>query len=83
MAKISEIVDQLNKENSFWVDEENYHKHFEKAYEVKLFNTSEPYMYMGEDFDFVYFKHKVTREYKNLSKKWLANYSLFKQWVDR
>lgn len=69
MSKLSEVVSQINKANSHWFDEDKYQKWFENAFETGLFSKDEPYMYMGEDFDKVYFKHSVTREYKNLNKR--------------
>tara|TARA_R100001015_G_scaffold12160_1_gene5120 strand:+ start:145 stop:318 length:174 start_codon:yes stop_codon:yes gene_type:complete len=42
---------------------------FNKAFEVGLFTKDQPYMYMGEDENIIYFKHKVTRDYLNLIKE--------------
>jgi len=42
---------------------------FNKAFEIGLFKMNEPYMYMGEDENTIYFKHKVNREYLNLIKE--------------
>ena len=44
-------------------------KAFNKAFKVGLFKMNEPYMYMGEDENTIYFKHKVTRQYLNLIKE--------------
>lgn len=49
-------------------DEDNYKNHFEKAWEIGLFTEQEPYMYMCEDKDKVYFKHAITRQYAELIK---------------
>ena len=41
----------------------------EKAFKEKLFKEDEPYMFMGEDENYIYFKHGITRQYKNLIKE--------------
>jgi hypothetical protein len=53
----------------YYFDEENYIDHFKQAFNTGLFEESEPYMYMGEDKDKVYFKHGLTRQYKYLIKE--------------
>jgi hypothetical protein len=49
--------------------EKNYMNHFRQAFKTGLFKENEPYMYMGEDKDKVYFKHGLTRQYKYLIKE--------------
>ena len=49
-------------------DKENYQNHFKKAWKTGLFTEEEPYMYMCEDKDKIYFKHGITRQYKHLIK---------------
>jgi len=51
-----------------YFDKENYIKWFELAYKTNLFKQEDPYMYMCEDSDTVYFKHGITRQYLNLNK---------------
>ena len=55
--------------NLKYVNKKTIDKAFNKAFEVGLFKMNEPYMYMGEDKNTIYFKHKVTREYLNLIKE--------------
>lgn len=50
-------------------DKKNYRNHFRKAWKIGLFTEQEPYMYMCEDKDKVYFKHGITRQYKHLLKR--------------
>lgn len=42
---------------------------FKKAFKEKLFKEDEPYMFMGQDENYIYFKHGITRQYKNLIKE--------------
>ena len=50
-------------------DENKFQYWFEQAFKTNLFSKDEPYMYMGEDKDKVYFKHGITRQYKHLEKE--------------
>ena len=69
------MVIQANKEgnkmnyNEKYVNNKTIDKAFNKAFKVGLFKMNEPYMYMGEDENTIYFKHKVTRQYLNLIKE--------------
>ena len=53
----------------YYFDEKNYMNHFKQAFNTGLFKEGEPYMYMGEYKEKVYFKHGLTRQYKHLIKE--------------
>ena len=63
-----EKLNNGNKCNAQWLDDKKLDDWFELAFSKGLFTEDDPYMYMGEDFEKVYFKHGITREYKNLDK---------------